>query len=157
MSDIFIALLHLPGEFVYAGTRASTVVEAVTKLGDDVVGIEWLQTFDSLPPSGQANEAVQAVLAGLLDEDVVFVEGYGEEEAGDPTETLRAHLDHWVDEAADRFGEFSVGAYGFVLEMLLDGEVELGWAYGGALSPGAAELFSRAAEQARDGVDRGDG
>ena len=94
------------------------------------------------------------MLAGLLDEDVVFVEGYPEEESGDPAEALRAHVDHWVDEAAERFGEFSIGAYGFVMELRVDDEVELGWAYGGEMSPGAADLFSRAAEQARGG--RGD-
>jgi hypothetical protein len=154
VSDLYVALLHMPGEFVYAGTKASSVVEAVTNFGDAVVGIEWLQTFDSLPARGQENEAVQAVLAGLLDEDVVFVEGYPEEESGDPAEALRAHVDHWVDEAAERFGEFSIGAYGFVMELEVDDEVELGWAYGGEMSPGAAELFSRAAEQARGG--RGD-
>ena len=66
-------------------------------------------------------------------------------------------MDHWVDEAAERFGEFSIGAYGFAVELRIDDEVELGWAYGGAMSPGAAELFGRAAEQARGGVDRGDG
>jgi hypothetical protein len=157
VSEIYVALLHVPGAFVYAGTRAGSVAEAVTKFGDGVLGIEWLQTLDSLPPGGQSSEAVQAVLAGLLDEDVAFVEGYGEDEAGDPAEGLRAHLDHWVDEAAERFGEFSIGAYGFVLELRLDDEVELGWAYGGAMTPGAAELFGRAAEQARGGVDRGDG
>lgn len=155
MSEIYIALLHLPGEFVYAGTKAANVAEAVTAFGDDVVGIEWLQTYDSLPPRGQENEAVQAVLAGLLDEEVVFVEGYSEEESGDPTDGLRAHLDHWVDEAAERFGEFSIGAYGFVMELRMDEDVELGWAYGGDITPGAAALFSRAAEQARGG--RGDG
>lgn len=150
-----MALLHVPGAFVYAGTKADSVAEAVARFGDDVLGIEWLQTLDSLPPRGQENEAVQAVLAGLLDEDVAFVEGYGEDEAEDPTEGLRAHLDHWVDEAAERFGAFSIGAYGFVVELQLDDEVELGWAYGGAMTPGAAALFARAAEQARGG--RGDG
>jgi hypothetical protein len=154
VSDIYVALLHVPGEFVYAGTRASSVLEAVTNFGDAVVGIEWLQTLNSLPARGQENEAVQAVLAGLLDEDVAFVEGYPEEESGDPAEAMRAHVDHWVDEAAERFGEFSIGAYGFVMELQVDDEVELGWAYGGEMSPGAAELFSRAAEQARGG--RGD-
>jgi hypothetical protein len=93
--------------------------------------------------------------AGLLDSEVAYVEGYSEEESGDPTDTLRAHIDHWVDEAAERFGEFSVGAYGFVMELQVDGAVELGWAYGGALEPGAESLFARAAEQARGG--RGDG
>ena len=154
MPELYVALLHLPGSFVYAATRASSVAEAVAAFGDEVIGIEWLQTFDSLPPSGQSSEAVQAVLAGLLDEEVVFVEGYPEEESGDPAEALRAHVDHWVDEAAERFGEFSIGAYGFVMELHVDDEVELGWAYGGELSPGAAELFARAAEQARGG--RGD-
>jgi hypothetical protein len=149
MSELYVALLHVPGEFVYAGTRADSVAEAVTKFGDEVVGIEWLQTFDSLPPTAQSNDAVQAVLQELLDKDVAFVEGYGEEESGDPTEVFRAHLDHWVDEAAERFGEFAIGAYGFVMELKLDDEVELGWAYGGALEPGAVALFERAAEQAR--------
>lgn len=144
-----MALLHVEGAFVYAGTRAASVAEAVARFGDEVLGIEWLQTFDSLPARGQENEAVQAVLAGLRDEDVAFVEGYPEEEGGDPAEGLRAHVDHWVDEAAERFGEFSIGAYGFVVEMRLDGAVELGWAYGGAMEPGAVELFRRAAEQAR--------
>jgi hypothetical protein len=157
VAELFVALLHVPGEFVYAGTRADSVAEAVAKFGAEVIGIEWLQTFDSLPPRGQENDAIQTVLQELLDKDVAFVEGYGEEESGDPTETLRAHLDHWVDEAAERFGEFSVGAYGFVMELQLDDEVELGWAYGGALEPGAVDLFSRAAEQARSGVDRSDG
>ncbi|MBE2318300.1 hypothetical protein DVA67_020125 [Solirubrobacter sp. CPCC 204708] len=149
MPELYVALLHMPGAFVYAGTQASSVAEAVAAFGDEVLGIEWLQTFDSLPARGQENEAVQAVLAGLLDAPVVFVEGYDEDEAGDPLDGMRAHLDHWVDEAAERFGEFSVGAYGFVLEMQLGDEVELGWAYGGALTPGAAELFARAADMAR--------
>ena len=149
MPELYVALLHVPGAFVYAGTRAASVAEAVARFGEEMLGIEWLQTFDSLPARGQENEAVQAVLAALLDEDVAFVEGYDEDEAGDPAEGLRAHLDHWVDEAAERFGEFSIGAYGFVVEMRLDDEVELGWAYGGAMEPGAVQLFTRAAEQAR--------
>ena len=159
MPELYVALLHVPGAFVYAGTRAESVVEAVTAFGGEVevLGIEWLQTFDSLPARGQENDAVQTVLQELLDADIVFVEGYGEDEAGDPAEGLRAHVEHWVDEAVERFGDFSVGAYGFVLEMQLDDEVELGWAYGGSLSPGAAALFARAAEQARDGVDPSDG
>jgi len=40
--------------------------------------------------------------------------------------------------------------------MKLDGETEIGWAYQGSLLR-AAELFERAAEDARDGVDGGDG
>ena len=149
MSELYVALLHVQGEFVYAGTRASSVAEAVVAFGDEVLGIEWLQTFDSLPPSGQENDAIQTLLQELLEKDVAFVEGYPEEESGDPAEGLRAHIEHWVDEAAERFGEFSIGAYGFVVELQLDDETELGWAYGGAITPGAAELFTRAAEQAR--------
>ena len=147
MPELYVGLLHLQGSYVYAATRAASIAEAVTAFGDEVIGIEWLQTFDSLPPSGQSSEAVQAVLAELLDNDVAFVEG--DDESGDPAEVLKAHVDHWVDEAAERFGEFSIGAYGFAVELRIDDEVELGWAYGGAISPGAAELFTRAAEQAR--------
>jgi len=157
VAELYVALLHVPGEFVYAGTRADSVAEAAAAFGEDVIGIEWLQTFDSLPARGQENDAIQTVLQELLDNEVAFVAGYPEEESGDPTEVMRAHLEHWVDEAAERFGEFSVGAYGFVMELVLDDEVELGWAYGGAMEPGAAALFARAAEQARDGMDRGDG
>ena len=155
MPELYVGLLHLEGSFVYAATRAGSVAEAVAAFGDEVIGIDWLQTFDSLPPSGQSSEAVQAVLAELLDNDVAFVEG--DDESGDPAEVLKAHVDHWVDEATERFGGFAIGAYGFAVELRIDDEVELGWAYGGAMSPGAAELFGRAAEQARGGVDRGDG
>ena len=87
----------------------------------------------------------------------ILVQIGASEQALPCAEVLKAHVDHWVDEAAERFGEFSIGAYGFAVELRIDDEVELGWAYGGAMSPGAAELFGRAAEQARGGVDRGDG
>ena len=157
MPELYVGLLHLPARSSTRRRGLTSVAEAVAAFGDEVIGIEWLQTFDSLPPSGQSSEAVQAVLAELLDADVAFVEGDDEDESGDPAEVLKAHVDHWVDEAAERFGEFSIGAYGFAVELRIDDEVELGWAYGGAMSPGAAELFGRAAEQARGGVDRGDG
>ena len=66
------------------------------------------------------------MLAGLLDEDVAFVEGYDRGGVRRPHRGAARALEHWVDEAAERFGEFSIGAYGFVMELRLDDEVELG-------------------------------
>ena len=162
MPELYIALLNVDGAFIYGAARAETVVAAVAAFAEqeELLGIEWLQTYDSLPDRGQQSEPVQGVLAKLADGDVALDWAYTyptdeESVAADALqEQVDGFVDGWIEGAVERFGEFEFGDYAFVAEMHLDGDVEIGWAYQGSLTRAAA-LFERAADDAREnhGVD----
>ena len=168
MAELYIALLHARGAYIYGAARADSVLEALAAMADsddslELLGVEWLQTYEELPERGRQSEPVQGVLATLGDDDAAldWAFTYPEDAEPDPADVLKEHVDgfveHWIDGAVERFGEFEFGDYAFVAEMRLDGETEIGWAYQGSLLR-AADLFARAAEEAReDGVDGGDG
>jgi hypothetical protein len=157
VAELYIALLHIPGAFIHGAARADSVVEAVAAFAseEELLGIEWLQTYDSLPDRGQQSEPVQGVLAKLGDGDVAldWAYTYPTDPETDAADTLKQQVEGfvegWIEGAVERFGEFEFGDYAFVAEMHLDGDVEIGWAYQGALTR-AAELFERAADDARD-------
>jgi hypothetical protein len=171
VTDIWVSLLHVRrldatgGAYIYGAARADGVVAAVAALAlqaDEMdlepLAIEWLQTHESLPPRGQESEPVRAVVAALEDADVAldFAFSYPEDAEPDPADALKEHIDgfveHWIDDAVERFGAFELGDYAFVAEMRLDpgdDQTEIGWAYQGSLTR-APELFTRAAEDAQD-------
>ena len=153
MPELYIALLQVDGEFVYGGTRADSVVAAVSALGEEreLEAIEWLQTYDSLPPGGQQSEPVQSVLALLEDDDVVldWANSSPAGEEPDPADPLRELVENWIDGAAERVGDFELGDHALVAELRFDDEVELGWAYHGSLR-GAKALFQRASDAVDD-------
>jgi hypothetical protein len=172
VNDIWVALLHVRrldgtgGAFVYGAARAEGVVGAVAALalhaGEqelELLAIEWLQSYDSLPQRGQESEPVRAVVAAAEEADAVldFAFAYPEDAEPDPAEVLKEHVDgfveHWIDDAVERFGAFELGDYAFIAEMRLDpgdAEPEIGWAYQGSLTR-ASQLFARAAREAQDG------
>jgi hypothetical protein len=170
VNDIWVSLLHVRrldgtgGAYIYGAARAEGVVGAVAALalqaeemGLEPLAIEWLQTHASLPQRGQESEPVRAVVAALADAPAVldFVFSYPEDEEPDPADALKEHVEgfveHWIDDAVDRFGAFELGDYAFVAEMRLDpggDATEIGWAYQGSLTR-AAQLFTRAAQDAQ--------
>jgi hypothetical protein len=167
VAELYIGLLHMRGSYIYGAARADSVLEALAAMADcddalELLGVEWLQTYDELPEAGRQSEPVQGVLATLGDAraalDWAFT--YPEDAEPDPADVLKEQVDgfveRWIDGAVDRFGAFELGDYAFVAELRLDGDTEIGWAYQGSLLR-AADLFARAAEDARDGVDDSDG
>ncbi len=157
MPELYIALLHTPGAFIYGAARADSVVAAVAAFAEteELLGIEWLQTYDELPERGQQSEPVQGVLAKLGDGDVAldWAFTYPLDEEPDPADALKEQVEGfvegWIEGAVERFGDFEFGDYAFVAEMRIDGDVEIGWAYQGSLLRAAA-LFERAADDARE-------
>jgi hypothetical protein len=168
MPELYIGLLHVRGAYVYGAARADGVLAALAAMADcddslELLGVEWLQTYDELPERGRESEPVVGVLETLGEDDAAldWAFTYPEDAEPDPADVLKDQVDgfveRWIDGAVERFGEFDFGDYAFVAEMKLDGETEIGWAYQGSLLR-ATELFERAAEDARDGgLDGGDG
>ena len=95
------------------------------------LGIEWLQTYDSLPERGQQSEPVQACSPAARGRRrrVRLGDSIRPTRTGSRRRAQSAAVEHWIDGAAERFGEFELGDYAFVAELRLDDEVELGWAY----------------------------
>jgi hypothetical protein len=163
MPELYIGLLHVRGAYIYGAARADGALAALAAMADaddslELLGVEWLQTFDELPERGQQSEPVQGVLATLGDGDAAldWAFTYPEDAEPDPADVLKEQVegfvDAWIEGAVERFGEFEFGDYAFVAEMKLDGETEIGWAYQGSLLR-AADLFARAAEDARAGEE----
>ncbi len=128
-------------------------------------GVEWLQTYDSLPEGGQASEPVQDVVALLGDDGHVALDwssavpaDQGPDPAEEITEQVDALVHGWIEAGVERFGAFELGDFAFVAELRFEGEEpSIGWAFGGDVATGALDLFERAVQQARDGVDDSDG
>jgi len=178
MAELWIALLETRrldgdgGAYIYGAARADSVLGAVAALTDsaeerevELRGVEWLQTYDSLPESGQESEPVRDVVALLGDDGRVALDWsftFPADEGPDPVETLTEQVDAlvhgWIEGGVERFGAFELGDFAFVAELRFEGEEpSIGWAYGGDVATGALDLFERASEQARDGVDDSDG
>lgn len=178
MAELWIALLETRrldgdgGAYIYGAARADSVLGAVAALTDcaeerdvELRGFEWLQTYDSLPESGQESEPVRDVLALLGDDGRVAMDWsftFPADAEPDPVEAITDQIDSlvhgWVEGGVERFGAFELGDFAFIAELRFEGEEpSIGWAYGGDVATGALDLFERAVQQARDGVDDRDG
>src|SRR5690349_16962451 len=105
------------GTYIYGAARADSVLAALAAMADvdpdlELVGVEWLQTFDELPERGQSSEPVQGVLETLGDGNAAldFSYTYPEDAEPDPGDVLKEQLegfvDAWIDGAVERFGSF---------------------------------------------------
>jgi hypothetical protein len=160
--ELFIGLVHVRGAYIYGAARADSVLAALAAMADEtdqeLLGVEWLQTYEELPERGRQSEPVRGVLEKLGDGGAAldWAYTYPDDAGPDPADALKEHVEgfveHWIDGAVERFGAFEFGDYAFLAEMQLDGETEIGWAYSGSLTR-AADLFTRAARDAREGED----
>ncbi len=169
MSELYIGLLHMRGTYIYGAARADSVLAALAAMSDvdqdlELLGVEWLQTYDELPERGQNSEPVQGVLERLGDGNAALDWSYTYPEDAEPDladvlkEQVEGFIDGWIEGAVERLGEFTFGDYAFIAELRFqdEEETELGWAYKGSLK-GASHLFTRAVRDAEDGLDKGDG
>jgi hypothetical protein len=165
MSELYIGLLHMRGAYIYGAARADSVLAALAAMADvdpdlELLGVEWLQTYDELPERGQQSEPVRGVLAALADGRAALDHSftYPEDAEPDPADALREEVESfvggWIEGAAERFGDFALGDYAFIAELRFpdEDEAEIGWAYQGSVA-GAPALFTRAARDAEDGLD----